>query len=98
VHDENAFALGGCSSHAGLFSTAEELFVIAQFLREHYRGERKDFLRPETVRAFWNRQDIVPEATGPWDGTPGQRKDRAPAIISHGKAWAHGVHGNKHLD
>ncbi|MEW6664259.1 MAG: serine hydrolase [Thermodesulfobacteriota bacterium] len=60
VHDENAFALGGCASHAGLFSTAEETFVVAELLRSLYRGERDDFLMPETVRAFWKRQEVVP--------------------------------------
>jgi CubicO group peptidase (beta-lactamase class C family) len=59
VHDENAFALGGCSAHAGLFSTAEDLFVIADMLKGHYRADRSDFFRPETVREFWRRQDIV---------------------------------------
>ncbi|MBN1105726.1 MAG: serine hydrolase [Deltaproteobacteria bacterium] len=64
VHDENSFALGGCSGHAGLFSTAEEVFGIANMLREHYRDERQDFFRPETVREFWRRQDLVAE--GDW--------------------------------
>ena len=59
VHDENAFALGGCSGHAGLFSTAEEVFVIVGMLRGHFRAERHDFFRPETVREFWRRQDLV---------------------------------------
>lgn len=30
VHDENAFRLGGVSGHAGLFSTADDLAVLAQ--------------------------------------------------------------------
>lgn len=59
VHDENAFALGGCSSHAGLFSTAEDVFAIVNMLREHHRAERHDLFRPETVREFWRRQEIV---------------------------------------
>jgi CubicO group peptidase (beta-lactamase class C family) len=62
VHDENAFALGGCSAHAGLFSTAEDLFVIVNMLRGHYRAERHDFLKPETVREFWRRQEIVADS------------------------------------
>jgi CubicO group peptidase (beta-lactamase class C family) len=59
VHDENAFALGGVSGHAGLFSTAEEVWTLANMLREHYRGEREDFFRHETVREFFRRQDLV---------------------------------------
>jgi len=59
VHDDNAFALGGVSAHAGLFSTAGEVFIMAHMLRGHYRGERSDFFRSETVREFFRRQDIV---------------------------------------
>jgi len=59
VHDDNAWTLGGYSGHAGLFSTAEDIYVMANMLREHYLGKRKDFLRPETVREFFRRQDVV---------------------------------------
>ena len=30
VHDENAWSLGGVAGHAGLFSTADDLAVLAQ--------------------------------------------------------------------
>jgi CubicO group peptidase (beta-lactamase class C family) len=46
VHDENAWALGGVSAHAGLFSSAEDL---ARFGREVLRGlagESRVFPRP----------------------------------------------------
>lgn len=59
VDDENAFALGGYSGHAGLFSTAEEVWILADMLRGHYLGIRSDFFRTETVREFFRRQDIV---------------------------------------
>jgi CubicO group peptidase (beta-lactamase class C family) len=59
VHDDNAWALGGYSGHAGLFSDAEGVYAIASMLREHYYGMRRDFFRPETVREFFKRQDIV---------------------------------------
>jgi len=59
VHDDNAWSLGGCSGHAGLFSTAEEIYVIANMLREHYLGKRNDFFKPETVREFFRRQEII---------------------------------------
>src|SRR5258708_28138337 len=32
VHDENAFAIGGVSGHAGLFSTAPDLAAVCQML------------------------------------------------------------------
>ncbi|HEX6278543.1 MAG TPA: serine hydrolase [Pyrinomonadaceae bacterium] len=48
VHDGNAFFMGGVAGHAGLFSTAEEVFKIAlQFLPEHTR-----LLQPETCQLF----------------------------------------------
>ena len=59
VHDENAHAVGGYSGHAGLFGTAEEVYAIVNLLREHYLGKRGDYLRPETVRKFFTRQDLV---------------------------------------
>ena len=59
VHDDNAWALGGYSGHAGLFSTCEDVYTIANMLREHYFGTRFDFFSPETVREFWRRQDLV---------------------------------------
>jgi len=59
VHDDNAWTLGGYSGHAGLFSTAEEVYVIANMLREHYLGKRNDFFKPKTVREFFRRQEIA---------------------------------------
>jgi CubicO group peptidase (beta-lactamase class C family) len=59
VDDENAWALGGYSGHAGLFGPAEEVYVVVNLLREHYLGKRNDYLKPDTVRTFFTRQDIV---------------------------------------
>jgi CubicO group peptidase (beta-lactamase class C family) len=59
VDDENAWALGGYSGHAGLFGPAEEVYRVVNFLREHYLGMRDDYLNPETVRTFFTRQDMV---------------------------------------
>ena len=48
VHDGNAYFMGGVAGHAGLFSTAEEVFKIAlQFLSAH-----TTLLRPETCELF----------------------------------------------
>ena len=63
VHDENAYALGGYSGHAGLFGIAEEIYAIANILREHYYGKREDFFKPETVRTFFVRQSLVCNST-----------------------------------
>jgi CubicO group peptidase (beta-lactamase class C family) len=57
VHDENAFALGGVSSHAGLFSTASDLSRLA---RMYLNGGTLDGTRvvaPETIAMFTAVQD-----------------------------------------
>jgi CubicO group peptidase (beta-lactamase class C family) len=63
VEDDVAYALGGYSGHAGLFATAEELYVLVALLRDHYYGKRDDFLSPEVVQEFFRRQDIVEGCT-----------------------------------
>jgi len=48
VHDGNAYFMGGVAGHAGLFSTAEEVFKIAeQFLPNYTR-----LLKPTTCELF----------------------------------------------
>jgi len=57
VHDENAYALGGVSGHAGLFSTGRDL---ARFARMYLNGGTLDGARiaaPETIRRFTEVQD-----------------------------------------
>jgi CubicO group peptidase (beta-lactamase class C family) len=63
VHDENAYALGGYSGHAGLFGTAMETFTLVNLLRTHFLGARRDYLHPETVKIFFTRQDRVKGCT-----------------------------------
>jgi CubicO group peptidase (beta-lactamase class C family) len=50
VHDENAWSLGGVAGHAGIFSTAGDLAVLAQTILNggSYAGRR--ILKPDTVR------------------------------------------------
>ena len=83
VHDENAFALGGYSGHAGLFGTVDDVYHIVNMLRGHYRGGRRDFFRPETVRDFFRRQDLVPGCTWAlgWD-TPSEESSSAGNYFS----------------
>jgi CubicO group peptidase (beta-lactamase class C family) len=54
VHDGNAYFLGGAAGHAGLFSTAREVFLIAQ---QFLAGTTK-LIRPDTCRLF--REDMTP--------------------------------------
>ncbi len=55
VHDPNAFAMGGVSGHAGLFSNAEEVAALMQMLLDGgvYKGHR--FLKQKTVETFTSR-------------------------------------------
>ncbi|MBP3763748.1 MAG: serine hydrolase [Bacteroidales bacterium] len=55
VHDPNAYAMGGVSGHAGLFSTAREVAILMQMLLDGgvYHGER--YLKPETIDLFTRR-------------------------------------------
>nr|WP_231949936.1 serine hydrolase domain-containing protein [Alloactinosynnema sp. L-07] len=50
VHDENAWSLGGVAGHAGVFSTAGDLAILAQAVLNGgtYAGER--ILRADTVK------------------------------------------------
>ncbi len=48
VHDGNAYFMGGVAGHAGLFSTAEEVFKIAQQFLPNYTT----LLKPETCDLF----------------------------------------------
>jgi len=57
VHDENAFALGGVSSHAGLFSSGRDM---ARFARMLLGGGELDGVRivaPATIATFTTLQD-----------------------------------------
>jgi len=48
VHDGNAYFMGGVAGHAGLFSTAEEVFKIAQQFLPNYT----QLLKPKTCELF----------------------------------------------
>ncbi|MPZ82049.1 MAG: serine hydrolase [Actinophytocola sp.] len=52
VHDENAWSLGGVAGHAGVFSTANDMAILAQTILNGgtYRGHR--IMRPDTVQAM----------------------------------------------
>ena len=55
VHDENAYAMGGVSGHAGVFSTADDVAQILQMLLNGgmYKGKR--YLKAETIDMFNQR-------------------------------------------
>ena len=64
VHDGNAYFMGGVAGHAGLFSTADEVFKIAQQFLPNYTK----LLNPKTCELF--RTNF----------TPGMNEDRSFAF------------------
>jgi CubicO group peptidase (beta-lactamase class C family) len=50
VDDENAAAMGGVSGHAGLFSTARDLFLFAREIVRARKGEGRVLSRPSAAR------------------------------------------------
>jgi beta-N-acetylhexosaminidase len=58
VHDENAFAIGGVSGHAGLFSTAPDLAVFCQMLLNGGVYAHQRILRRATIAQFTTPQQL----------------------------------------
>jgi CubicO group peptidase (beta-lactamase class C family) len=67
VHDPNAWALGGVSGHAGLFSTARDLAVFVQMLLNGgtYAGVR--IVKPTTIARWTSAQDVASSRALGWD-------------------------------
>jgi len=83
VHDENAYALGGYSGHAGLFGTAPDIFILTTELVKIYHGYRSEPVKSETVRTFFSRQGVVPESSYAlgWD-TPSEKNSSSGNYFS----------------
>jgi len=75
VHDENAYALGGVSGHAGLFSTAGDLAKYAAMWLNGGCAEGKTLLSPACVAA----------AVRNW--TPGLNGNRGLGWVLKGDKW-----------
>jgi len=58
VHDENAFAIGGVSGHAGLFSTTSDLADFCQMLLNGGAYAHQRILRRATVAQFTTPQKL----------------------------------------
>ncbi len=67
THDGNAWALGGVSGHAGLFSSARDLAIFSQFMLDagSYDGVR--ILAPATIARWTNRQSFLSSRALGWD-------------------------------
>jgi beta-N-acetylhexosaminidase len=58
VHDENAFAIGGVSGHAGVFSTAPDLAAFCQMLLNGGVYAHQRILRRATIAQFTVPQQL----------------------------------------
>ena len=67
VHDENAWAMGGVSGHAGLFSSARDLTIFSQMLLNggEYNGVR--IVKPATVARWTAPQSRTSSRALGWD-------------------------------
>jgi CubicO group peptidase (beta-lactamase class C family) len=63
VHDRNAWAVGGVSGQAGLFSTAMDLWRLLHELYAAYQGHKSGLFDKETVHQLWKRRETPPGAT-----------------------------------
>jgi serine-type D-Ala-D-Ala carboxypeptidase len=57
VHDENAFALGGISAHAGLFSTGHDVARLTRMYLNRGTLDGTRIVSAETIRRFTTVQD-----------------------------------------
>ena len=67
VHDGNAWAIGGVTGHAGLFSSARELSIFSQMLLNGGTYDGARILSPTTVARWTTRQDHTSSRALGWD-------------------------------
>ena len=75
VHDENAWALGGVSTHAGLFGSIDDMGWFGLFVRGQLQGISRTLIKQKTAQLFATRSR--PAGKGDWAlgymmVTPGQ--------------------------
>jgi CubicO group peptidase (beta-lactamase class C family) len=64
VHDDNTWAFGGVSSHAGLFGSIDDLGWYALLLRSQIKGISKTSIKQKTAQLFAQRSR--PVGRGDW--------------------------------
>ena len=67
VHDETAYLLGGVAGHAGLFSTAHDLAILAQTYLNNGLYDGKQIFKPETIRTWTKKQTSQSSRALGWD-------------------------------
>jgi CubicO group peptidase (beta-lactamase class C family) len=86
VHDANAWAIGGVSGHAGLFSSARDLAVFAQMLLDGGTYDNVRILAPQTIARWTARQGGAASRALGWDTpAPGSSAGRyfSPRSFGH---------------
>lgn len=73
VHDGNAWAIGGVSGHAGLFSSARDLAAFAHMMLADGRFGDTTVVRPETVARWTAPQFAGSSRALGWDTPSGER-------------------------
>lgn len=64
VHDENAWALGGVATHAGLFGSVDDVSWVGLFLRSQLLGISRIQVKLKTAKLFMGR--ALPLGKGDW--------------------------------
>lgn len=72
VHDLNAYMLGGCSGHAGLFGRVVDVAAAGDFYLQLYHNDICSEISRETVQKFFTSKGVGSHALG-WDTPSGER-------------------------
>jgi CubicO group peptidase (beta-lactamase class C family) len=64
VHDDNTWALGGVSTHAGLFGSIDDVSWFGLYLRSQLKGISKTLVKQKTALLFAKR--ALPDGQGDW--------------------------------
>ncbi len=81
VSDENAWAMGGISGHAGLFSTARDIATLGAELMRSYRGESQFISRAITRQFFAYEAEANESFRLGWD-SPGTENSMLESGLS----------------
>ncbi len=64
VHDENAWALGGLATHAGLFGSVDDVGWFGLFVRGQLQGISRTLIKQKTAQVFAKRSRFL--GKGDW--------------------------------
>ena len=97
VHDENAYAIGGVSGHAGVFSTSPDLAAFCQMLLNGGVYAHQRILKRATIAEFTAPQPLAKRHANTGLGGADRRKLERTLFFS-AQLWPHGLHGHFDLD